>query len=436
MRFIIKGGELENPDGSFTSRALAILEDYARSWIEGRRDLEAERKYPDLVGTFYDIRVDPEYAREHATPADPELEKAMNRALGPTEKFLVKAKYISRTRGPDGKYRYVYPDDGKKARKQARQVLSVVSQRHRVKTPVTYQGRTTTKREPWHSATTPVARHWVDRIPGEPMGLAAPGGDDGGTFAKYGGSRVTGEVTDPERKRLHDQIMEKFLGDTRPVAPGDQKYAVVMMGGPASGKSTATRGMNLDDFVKVDPDAVKSELPEMQRGLNLGRAPDGTVITARSTAAAVHEESSYLADRIRDRAVATNRHVLIDGTGINADRHERLIKSLQDKGYRVKLVFAHQSLDTAKELNRARATTSGRYVPDAVLEGSYAKIPHNFERLAAVADSASMFDASRGHPPKKIVTIDRGPPRREVPDDVEFWKKFRSEYGPGQGKKK
>lgn len=72
MKFVMglkKANPVETPDGELTRRGMDIAHEYARAWIDRNiRDLNLERMYPELEGVFYDIRVDPTYAREHAIP--------------------------------------------------------------------------------------------------------------------------------------------------------------------------------------------------------------------------------------------------------------------------------------------------------------------------------------------------------------------------------
>lgn len=73
-RFVVdfqKARVTETEDGLLTSLGMQLAHRYALRWVnDNARDLELEREYPELAGLFYDIRVDPELAREHALPED------------------------------------------------------------------------------------------------------------------------------------------------------------------------------------------------------------------------------------------------------------------------------------------------------------------------------------------------------------------------------
>lgn len=64
-----KANPVETEDGELTRRGMDVAHDYAVAWTKkNKRDLNLERQFPELEGLFYDIRVDPALAREHAIP--------------------------------------------------------------------------------------------------------------------------------------------------------------------------------------------------------------------------------------------------------------------------------------------------------------------------------------------------------------------------------
>jgi len=77
MKFTLqKANPVETKDGELTRRGMEVAHDYAVAWVKrNTRDLSAERMYPELAGLFYDIRVDPKLAREHAIPFDDQKPK-------------------------------------------------------------------------------------------------------------------------------------------------------------------------------------------------------------------------------------------------------------------------------------------------------------------------------------------------------------------------
>lgn len=226
----------------------------------------------------------------------------------------------------------------------------------------------------------------------------------------------------PERQQLHAQILAKFADEVKPV-PKDQKpTAIVTMGGPASGKGSVLGALigNHKDFVLSDPDACKEQLPEYQRAVQYGEH-EGMPVSAVDAAAMAHEESSDLADAIREKAVAERKNVVVDGTGKNAEKFMARIKDLQKAGYHVKLVLPHAPMKTASSRAQSRATGTGRYVPDEIVEQAHHLIPGNFEKIARVVDDFHLFDNSD----KPRVVWTGGKDQPDTVHDPDFVAKFK-----------
>lgn len=64
--FTLQKGGTTDDDGIFTKLGVEVMTRYSNGWRAGVRDLELERQYPELTGSFYDVRADPDYARRWA----------------------------------------------------------------------------------------------------------------------------------------------------------------------------------------------------------------------------------------------------------------------------------------------------------------------------------------------------------------------------------
>ncbi|HEY5553164.1 MAG TPA: zeta toxin family protein, partial [Opitutaceae bacterium] len=215
-----------------------------------------------------------------------------------------------------------------------------------------------------------------------------------------------GEYT-PERKALHERLISKFF-DHVPSVPETQKpVAVLMMGGTASGKSTLVRHAMGDahDFVNVNSDDCKEQLPEYQRGISLGHR-NGVAVSAKDAAGSVHEESSDIADALRDRTVKARKNMVLDGTGKNAEKFLATMKSLREAGYHVRVMMPHVKFEEAKKRAIDRANHTGRYVDEKVMEQNHHLVPGNFEKVSKEADDWALFDM--GRPPPHIVWSGQG----------------------------
>lgn len=212
-------------------------------------------------------------------------------------------------------------------------------------------------------------RDWIESVPGLPKE----------TYLAYGGF----ENWTPKRKALHMKILSMLLRNCKRTS---HPQAILMMGGPASGKSTALNVLGIKTgYTTIDADAVKGELPEYRQAVEA---------SARNAAEMVHEESSWVADVAFQRAITRRCNVIWDGTGKNSVKYAKLIDLLHSLGYTVRLIYVH--VDPAVAIPRAvsRADRSGRWVPEYVIAEAYSKIPYNFPALANRADAWSMFDTT------------------------------------------
>lgn len=262
------------------------------------------------------------------------------------------------------------------------------------------------------------ARIWVDHAEGLPAQTdKAFKGEDG--------------WYQPERRALHVEIINRAFEGKDDVPEGQKPIALVMMGGPASGKSTGMKEVFdkkvLEGFVGVDPDAVKVQLPEFNQALEAGEE-HGLPVTAKDAAWMVHEESSDVAAMIHDRAVQEKKHLILDGTGKSLDKMKAKIDRLKSQGYHVQLMMVDLDKDVAYDRMRARAVGSGRYVPDPVFHEAHDKIPGNFEPLANMADEAWNIkndgDPSKGIGPTMMYERSQATGGKPKIHNPEKWESF------------
>lgn len=210
----------------------------------------------------------------------------------------------------------------------------------------------------------------------------------------------------PNRALLHAQeiIEPAFHGRKTAHQLGETPIAILTMGGPASGKGVIVStlkatSIDLSRFVHIDPDEVKTKLPEYQASVPIHAS---TGPTFRGAAAQVHEESSAVAKQIRRRAIDGGYHVLIDGTGGNAQSFISLIKDLIAHGYEVEVHHADLDVETAIVRASGRADRIGRYVPEHFIRETYAKIAAASHAIYAAAPTVYLYDMTARSRPKRI----------------------------------
>lgn len=194
-----------------------------------------------------------------------------------------------------------------------------------------------------------------------------------------------------ERKRVVDRILRTlnrrlFKGRT-PVPEDQAPIAVLTMGVPASGKSSAVKNVvSGNDLVHIDPDLIKEAIPEYQQAKNQ---------RAKNAAGLVHQESGWLAEQIRDEAVRQRMNLVFEGVGRDAEYYQDMIQWLRLNGYRIQLVLTHvEDAELAVARSNERGEKSGRWVPEERIREAIPLVPKNFLEIAPEADDFAVFDSS------------------------------------------
>ena len=181
----------------------------------------------------------------------------------------------------------------------------------------------------------------------------------------------TFENPTPEHKAWRDAVIESELN---PKAVSDNPIAVILMGSPASGKTTTGRPfaekiLRGKETTKIDPDSVKAKSKGFE-GWNAG---------------AFHEESALISEKVVfPRAVRANHNLLIDITGKNSNKVAEMARTLKSVGYTIGLV--HVDVDDKVALTRASKRfnkPNGRYVPYDYIKGSADKARQTWSKLTS-----------------------------------------------------
>jgi predicted ABC-type ATPase len=206
----------------------------------------------------------------------------------------------------------------------------------------------------------PDSKRWIE---GDPYGLA-----------RYS------ELQSPGRKVYEQKVIAREL---KGATVGDQ--AVFMSGGPASGKTSLLKKQfgQAEGFAVIDPDRIKNYDPVMAIGVAMGM---------KDAAALAHENSSRLSKEVYATARDRGFNVLMDGTGANAGKYIGQMQELRSKGYQITLLAQHVPEEVGVKRALKRAERTGRYVPREFIEHAYEVVPGNFERIARVADRATLND--------------------------------------------
>jgi predicted ABC-type ATPase len=229
----------------------------------------------------------------------------------------------------------------------------------------------------------------------------------------------------PERQALHDRIVAKYLGDVRP-NPSGEKTFTFMGGGPAAGKSTIVNSdpgnfPSPESAVFINADDIKGDIPEYQEGL--ARKDPGA-------AAYVHEESSMIAMRLRQAAIARGLDVVLDGTGDHsAEKMGGKLDEAREAGYTTRGIYATVPIEEALARAQARGEKTGRFIPPAYLEETHRSVASIVPDLAPRFDGFELYDTTTKPP----TLLARNVGGRLVVADQAKYDAFRA-LGEGRGK--
>lgn len=236
---------------------------------------------------------------------------------------------------------------------------------------------------------------------------------------------INGNYT-PERRALHDKIMRTILSPERIKAatpePGTKPTFVVLGGRGGSGKSSFTydehtgkaptvNEFDSRKFLTMDADAVKAMLDPPYEGWNANQ---------------VHEESSYVFDKIMEAAQAQGLNIISDAT-LKSDKMGPVLEDLQKKGYDIEGHYMYLPRQKAAERACGRYLKDGphnrgRLVPPEVILGN-TNNEANFDKLKSYFKRYSAYnnDVERGQPPQLIDHSDFNKTEAKVSYDDDAW---------------
>jgi len=156
----------------------------------------------------------------------------------------------------------------------------------------------------------------------------------------------------PERKRIHNVIINKFLRkDTKSRNPD-----IYVFGGVAgSGKSSTLARFVKEKAMTINNDDIKTALsiydPSPIRQYPLIHA------------SYLHEESSDIEKEMIERALALKKDIILDRTLASYKKNRDLLMRIKCKGYRVTILGTNLPPHIALIRASARFIKKGRYVP-------------------------------------------------------------------------
>jgi predicted ABC-type ATPase len=180
-----------------------------------------------------------------------------------------------------------------------------------------------------------------------------------------------------ERQLLQDSIVHKYLKFGKSV---NSPKIIFMAGVMGAGKGYVLNQMdrakeiNLNDYLLIDPDQLKDELPEMAKYVALDPQTAGTK---------VHKESGFIQEIILSEGLKLNKNIIVDGSLTHLLRHKMLFELIHREypQYEIEIIHVIADLETVQKRIQSRGDATGRYVPMEKVKEVYEKIPKTVEAL-------------------------------------------------------
>lgn len=192
-----------------------------------------------------------------------------------------------------------------------------------------------------------------------------------------------------ERQELQDYIIDSILNATAAPQPAAcstaAPWVVFMAGAMGAGKSWSIQQLSqrghfpLDSFVTVDYDDIRHELPEFS--LLVERHP---LVAGKVTS----KEAGFVAELLTLISLQQGRNVLVDGSLRNAAWYQWYFRHLRKYSPDVQIAILHVTAPRNTVLQRAqeRSKSTGRVVPDDVLEHALHQVPKSIQVLRHQVD--------------------------------------------------
>ena len=172
--------------------------------------------------------------------------------------------------------------------------------------------------------------------------------------------------------------------------------AIFLAGGPGSGKSYVTRRTTGGFGMKtINPDAAFEKiLQDAGKGLDLTKIDpeERDLLRLRAKDLTRKQERLYMAGRLG---------LILDGTGKDYDKINRVKKSLDTLGYDSFMIFVNTSLEVALERNAKRART----LPEDMVKRMWEDVQRNIGKFQGLFGTANFLIVDNNRPDEDIMQM-------------------------------
>lgn len=151
----------------------------------------------------------------------------------------------------------------------------------------------------------------------------------------------------------------------------------------------------IQEFIKIDPDLLKSELPEL---------PGYIQINPVIAASQLHRESTQMADVLLEHALAHSHSILVDGSLRDVEYYTSFLKRIRREfpTYQIAILQIVASREVIFQRAKTRGEKTGRVVPIELLEESIRQVPASVAQLSSLTDVVYTIENNEGQPLKLV----------------------------------
>jgi predicted ABC-type ATPase len=213
-----------------------------------------------------------------------------------------------------------------------------------------------------------------------------------------------GEIWSEDRASIHDTIIGDLI--TRSANVSRDHKAIIAGGLGGAGKSTVLEqhaGIDRSQYLTINPDNIKEDMASRKL------IPEVEGLTPMEASALVHEEASYIAKQLAQRARAEGINIIWDITMSSYEKTEQRIEELKASGYdRIDGLFVDIPVEVSvtraesrhridHDKYRAGEGLGGRLVPPEVTRAQFdeqwgSQNRKSFEEVKHRFESWSRFD--------------------------------------------
>lgn len=196
-----------------------------------------------------------------------------------------------------------------------------------------------------------------------------------------------------ERHSMHKKIVGMIEETGTFPEQGKKPIAILMGGGTASGKTTMRNKIEMDLAASniyattVDLDEIKEYIPEY--AVYKKTSPN-------QAARLVHKESCDIGALLLSKLIKSRKNLIYEGTMAKTRKYEWLVKKLKQNNYEIHAYVVNVPLSVAKERADERARTTGRIVPNYIIEYTHKLAPRTFEVIKDLLDSYRVYENQNG----------------------------------------